>query len=136
MYKQLASFISIALLSAISFTGNASDDVDIHLSQQVQTQCDGQARQEVIALPGDCIIYQLIVQNNSQLPIHDVEIETLIPASTKLWHPLINTKTGQHANTQIITRDAGAEALKTTLDFLPAGSQNRTILEYSVRIID
>lgn len=124
----LAGFFCGAVTQAVSAT---EGNVDLHLSQAVDTQCDGLPDTASMPAPGECILYTIDVRNMGDTTVYNVLVNANIPPHTQIERPLQTLATG------VMEIQAGEET-KTTqimLKELQPGEQAGLRLGYSVRVM-
>lgn len=127
---------SLCLLSVLALRPlpAAEHHVQLTLSHQVDSNCDGIADIAAPAIPGSCIIYGITVHNTGPVSYHDVVISAQIPKHTTIAQAYQAPAKQQALASKIVRNTNGERRIETRLDTLPPGSMNPLKIHYSVKV--
>ena len=132
---------SVCLLSAFSAPLLSADEsietIQLQLNQRPDADCDGVPEQGERVAPGTCVIYEIEAVNISGKDRHNVLISTRIPEHTILMQTYNRLAGDEPEPVDSIIEQGrnGIRLLKTRLDKLQPGTENKVTLHYSVKIL-
>ena len=127
----LFSYLLSPQLSADANLGG----VQIQLTQRPDVGCDGMPDNTDRIAPGSCIIYEIQAVNTDNKTHRNILVSARIPEHSTLVQPYARANDSAPVDS-IINQDAdGIRLLRTRLETLHPGHDNKVILHYSVRIL-
>lgn len=127
-------FTSLALGFVSSASANMQP-VEITIQQYTQTKCRGVLTESQQGNSGDCIVYDVRVENFSNKPAKQVSVAALVPEHTRLVRPFKALQGIDSVETTIKGLGThGVGSVTTELPVVAVGKQNAVILRYKVKI--
>ena len=112
-----------------------SGEVELILTQKPDIDCDGVPEKTDRVAPGSCMIYEIQALNMDDKVHRNILVSTRIPEHSILVHPYARLDDGDPVDSIIKQGSNGIRLLKTRLDTLQPGPENKVTLRYSVRVL-
>ena len=130
----IACLFSCSLITQLPADSNLAG-IQLQLTQKPDIDCDGTPEETDHVSPGSCIIYEIVALNTDVKAHRNITVSARIPEQSILVHPYQRISDNTPIDSIIKQGANGIRLLKTQLETLQPGNENKIILHYSVRVL-